>query len=1100
VRGKSAIVLHIFHYSQVSCTIRAQSSPVGLPIVTVQSKNTFVRSVTASVSANQTPTFILVDGHSLAFRSYFGFAKGRDGGLRTRTGIPTSVCFGFLKSLLEVMATHDPQYMAIAFDLATPTFRHEADDTYKAGRAETPEDFIPDLKNLQELLGYFNLPAITAPGYEADDVLGTLANKASAAGYRVKILTGDRDLFQLVDTEKQISVLYLSTDELRRSGKGKSQEYGPEQVKEKLGILPEQVIDYKALCGDKSDNIPGVRGIGDKTAIQLLDAYKSLDGIYAAIDEIKGATKKKLEEGKEAAYHSQRMATIVQDVPLEINLEDCQLKGFDEAALIPMLEKLEFKTFLGKVQQIQKRFGGVEEPLEKSGQEAPPTTDSISSRTGILPVAFGQQEAPATTDSISSRTGILPVALGQQEAPPTIDKSPQTADISEEDEALEFFSFEETQAAQQQQQSPIKPRIIQTIEQLNELVQLLQTCTDKTTPVAWDTETTALEPRDAELVGIGCCWGTGKQDLAYIAIGHKTGQNLDKATVLNALRPILESENYPKALQNAKFDRSILRCQGIKLTGVIFDTMLASYVLNPETSHSLSELSKKYLGIVAKSYKELVPKNTTIADISIREVADYCGMDVYTTFQLVDKLRAELDKQDFPTEETGFFTESAGPNEVFSSKNPVAGHPSKSLHRLLLEVEQPLEPILAEMEYCGIRIDSAYLQELSQQLEKRLAQLEENTYEAAGRKFNLGSPKQLSEILLEKIPDEFKKKSRKTKTGYSTDAAVLDKLQGDHPIVDDLLEHRTLSKLKSTYVDALPQLVRADTGRVHTDFNQAATGTGRLSSSNPNMQNIPIRTEFSRQIRKAFLPESGWLMVSADYSQIELRILAHLSQEPVLIEAYQNNRDVHTVTAQLLFEKQEITTDERRFGKTINFGVIYGMGAIKFGKSMGKSAADGKKFIQRFNERYSKVFEYLEQVKKEAIALGYVSTILGRRRYLNFERLSDLKGSNPEDIHADRLKSLTKNDAQSLRAAANAPIQGSSADIIKLAMIEVNKVLQNYQARLLLQVHDELIFEVPPQEWEELQPKIKDAMENALPLSVPLIVDIHAGKNWMETK
>ena len=1041
-----------------------------------------MRSQSVSVSANQTPTIILVDGHSLAFRSYFGFAKGRDGGLRTSTGIPTSVCFGFLKSLLEVMATHDPQYMAIAFDTATPTFRHEADDTYKAGRAETPEDFIPDLKNLQELLGYFNLPAITAPGYEADDVLGTLANKASAAGYRVKILTGDRDLFQLVDTEKNISVLYLSTDELRRSGKGKSQEYGPEQVKEKLGILPEQVIDYKALCGDKSDNIPGVKGIGDKTAIQLITTYNSLDGIYAAIDELKGATKKKLEEGKEAAYHSQRMATIVQDVPLEINLADCQLKGFDEVALIPMLEKLEFKTFLSKVQQIQKRFGGVEEPLEKSGQEPQPllpTTDSISSGTGVLPVTLDQQEPQPllpTTDSISSGTGVLPVTFGEQEAPPTIDKSPQTSDISEEDEALEFFSFEETQAAQQQQQSPIKPRIIQTIEQLNELVQLLQTCTDKTTPVAWDTETTALEPRDAELVGIGCCWGTGEQDLAYIAIGHKTGQNLDKAIVINALRPILESENYPKALQNAKFDRSILRCQGIKLTGVVFDTMLASYVLNPETSHSLSSLSSKYLGIVAKSYKELVPKNKTIADISIQQVADYCGMDVYTTFQLVDKLRAELDKAD----------------ENAPSK--------KSLHQLLLEVEQPLEPILAEMEHCGIRIDSAYLQELSKQLEKRLAQLEENTYQAAGRKFNLGSPKQLSEILLEKIPDEFQKKSRKTKTGYSTDAAVLDKLQGDHPIVDDLLEHRTLSKLKSTYVDALPQLVRADTGRVHTDFNQAATGTGRLSSSNPNMQNIPIRTEFSRQIRKAFLPESGWLMVSADYSQIELRILAHLSQEPVLIEAYQNNRDVHTVTAQLLFEKQEITTDERRFGKTINFGVIYGMGAIKFGKSMGKSAADGKKFIQRFNERYSKVFEYLEQVKKEAIALGYVSTILGRRRYLNFEGLSDLKGTNPEDIHPDRLKSLTKNDAQSLRAAANAPIQGSSADIIKLAMIEVNKVLQNYQARLLLQVHDELIFEVPPQEWEELQPKIKDAMENALPLSVPLIVDIHAGQNWMETK
>ena len=1091
-----------------------------------------MRSVFVSVSANQAPIFILVDGHSLAFRSYFAFAKSRDGGLRTTTGIPTSVCFGFLKSLLEVMAAHDPQYMAIAFDLATPTFRHEADETYKAGRAETPEDFIPDIKNLQELLTYLNLPAITAPGYEADDVLGTLANKASAAGYQVKILTGDRDLFQLVETEKQISVLYLSTDELRRSGKGKSQEYGPEEVKAKLGILPEQVIDYKALCGDKSDNIPGVKGIGDKTALQLLEAYNSLDGIYAAIDEIKGATKKKLEEGKEAAYHSQRMATIVQDVPLEINLEHCQLIGFDESALIPMLERLEFKTFLSKVKQIQKRFGGVEEKEKPQEESSFPgsareriSRGSASSENTLKQPLEGVKEP---LDGVEK-----PLEQGGQDAHPTINSS--------EDEASAFFTFAETQAAQQQKKLPIKPRIIQTTQQLNELVELLQTFTDKASPVAWDTETTAIEPRDAELVGIGCCWGIGEEDLAYIPTGHKTGTNLDKATVLNALRPILESENYPKALQNAKFDRSILRCQGIKLAGVVFDTMLASYVLNPEKSHSLSELSREYLGIVAKTYNELVPKNKTIADISIVKVADYCGMDVYTTFRLVNKLRAELDKAD------------------------EANFPDKSLHRLLLEVEQPLEPVLAEMEYQGVRIDLGHLKELSNKLEPELAAIEQEIYNAIpledfkaylaekierieptlgtvpqkvyeavpsailkpylkkilpknnlnlaeikqkvdntvpSELLKLNSPSQLSELLFD-ILKLNTKKSRKTATGfYSTDASFLENLQGDHLVVDAILKYRTQQKLYSTYVDAIPKRVRPDTQRLHTDFNQTVTDTGRLSSSNPNLQNIPIGTEFSRQIRKAFLPEAGWLMVSADYSQIELRILAHLSQEPVLVEAYRNNQDVHTVTAQLLFEKEEVTPDERRFGKTINFGVIYGMGAIKFGRSMGKTSADGKEFIKRFNERYSKVFEFLEKVKKEAIALGYVTTILGRRRYLNFESesLRDLKGRNPQDIHSDRLKSLSRDDAQSLRAAANAPIQGSSADIIKLAMIEVHKILQNYQARLLLQVHDELIFEVPPDEWEELQPKIRSAMENALPLSVPLIVDIHAGQNWMETK
>ncbi|MGB3640944.1 MAG: DNA polymerase I, partial [Rivularia sp. (in: cyanobacteria)] len=964
------------------------------------------KQLTSDKSSPKNPTFVLVDGHSLAFRSYFAFAKGRDGGLRTKSGIPTSVCFGFIKSLLEVMEKQQPEAIAVAFDLGLPTFRHQADDTYKADRPGTPEDFIPDLENLHELLTGLNLPILTAAGYEADDVLGTLAQKASKAGYQVKILTGDRDLFQLVDKDKQISVLYLNKESLQRSSKG-LKEFHSEEVKEKLGVLPTQVVDFKALCGDKSDNIPGVKGIGEKTAVQLLDTYGTLDKVYQSLDEIKGATQKKLEAGKEDADKSKFLAKIVEDVPLEVDLEECKLKGFENSELKPILEKLEFSSFLKKINQLQQKFGGdVEE-------------------------------------------------IAQPEA------------VEVEDNDLWFWSAKDTEEFQKQNASPIEPLIIDTEAKLKQLIKILKKFTSAETPVAWDTETTDLEPRDADLVGIGCCWGTEADEVAYIPVGHKNGNNLDKNVALEALRPILESADYPKAFQNTKFDRLVLRCQGINIAGVIFDSMLASYVLNPDSSHGLSELSQKYLKLTAKSYVELVPKGQTIADISISEVADYCGMDAYSTFGLVAKLREELNN--FPR-----------------------------LSKLLLEVEQPLEEVLAEMEYQGIRIDSAYLNELSQQLKTDLNKLEIQVHEIAGENFNLGSPKQLSQILFDKLGLN-KKYSRKIKTGYSTDAATLEKLQEDDEtgIIESIIEYRTLSKLKSTYVDALPALVREDTKRVHTDFNQTATSTGRLSSSNPNLQNIPIRTAFSRQIRKAFIPEEGWLIVAADYSQIELRILAHLSQEPVLVEAYNNNEDIHTVTARLVYEKDDISSDERRVAKTINFGVIYGMGSLRFSRSTGIDKNLANEFIKRFYSRYPKVFEFLEGLKKQAISQGYVETILGRRRYVDFtnQRLIDKKNKNPEEIDLSKLKNLGVYDAGLLRSAANAPIQGSSADIIKIASIKIHELLQNYQARLLLQVHDELIFEVPPEELEELQIQIKSVMENAVELSVPLLVEAKAGNN-----
>ncbi|MEL6493682.1 MAG: DNA polymerase I [Cyanobacteria bacterium J06623_7] len=976
--------------------------------------------VSKSTATDSKPLLILLDGHSLAFRAYYAFNNSRREPLVNSQGVPTSICFGFINSLLQVLETESPQSMAIAFDLSEPTFRHEADDNYKSDRAETPADFIPDIQNLQKLLQGFNISIATKAGYEADDVLGTLATKASQVGYRVKIVTGDRDLFQMVDDDREISVLYLHNQTFRKTATNYT-EFDCAGVIEKMGVTPAQIVDYKALCGDKSDCIPGVKGIGDKTAVKLLTEYQTLDEVYNNIAKIKGATKKKLETGREDAQHSQFLAQIELNAPVEVNLADLELVGFESEQVLPLLEELELKKVIRNLNKLQVKLGG--EAEIKVIDVVPSGGKKSSDHSGQLSL-FDNHETEVAA------------------APP-----------------VELFKPE------------LNTQIIDTEVKLEELVKTLKQHTDPERPVAWDTETTSLDTHVADLVGLGCCWGDHDTEIAYIPTAHTEGTQLDKNLVLDTLRPILEDSKYPKALQNAKFDRLVLHYQGITLAGMVFDTMLASYLLNPEQTHNLGALSERYgLEIAAKSYKDLgIPKGKTIADLDIAVVADYCGLDAYATYYLVDKLKAELRR--FP-----------------------------ELAKLLLDVEQPLEPVLAKMESTGIRLDTAYLQQFSQQLSQDLEKLEQDTYAAAGEEFNLSSPKQLSVILFEKLGLDIKK-SRKTKTGYSTNQQVLEKLRGDHPVIDNMLEHRTLAKLKSTYVDALPALVRQSTGRVHTDFNQSVVATGRLSSSNPNLQNIPIRTEFSRQIRQAFIPENDWLLVAADYSQIELRILAHLSQEPVLLDAYQNYKDVHSVTAQLLFDKSEVTTEERRLGKIINFGVIYGMGAQRFSRESGFKSSVSKQFIEKYRNKYARVFSYLENVKKQAIAQGYVETILGRRRYVNLmsESLKPLRGSKIEAIDLDNLN-YSYVDAQVLRAAANSPIQGSSADIIKIAMIRLQEILQDYQANLLLQVHDELVLEVPPEEWDEIQPIIKSTMEDAVELSIPLMVDINTGKNWMEAK
>lgn len=943
----------------------------------------------------EAPMLLLVDGHSLAFRSFYAFAKGGEGGLSTREGVPTSVTYGFLKALLENVKGLTPQGVVIAFDTAEPTFRHEADASYKAHRDEAPEQFFADLANLQEILsGAMDLPLCMAPGYEADDVLGTLANRAADAGWRVRILSGDRDLFQLVDDARDIAVLYMGGGPYAKSS-------GPltirrEGVIAKLGVPPEEVVDLKALTGDASDNIPGVKGVGPKTAITLLKAHLNLDGIYAALDQQKGALKTKLETDRENAYRSRMLAEILVDIPLPAEPR-LTLGDVDAAALAQRLEELELHSLARQLGAFERAFSADHRAQEPSASAAAPDG-----------------------------------------APPSLE-----------------------------------PEIIQTPAQLEALLERLMAASDPARPIALDTETTSLNPFQAELVGVGLCWGEGVSELAYIPIAHQpAAQQLPLDQVLAALAPWLESTRHPKTLQNAKYDRLILLRHGLSLEGVVMDTLLADYLRDANAKHGLEVLAERNFGFTPTSFSALVAKGETFAAVPIEAAARYCAMDVHLTWRLTPLLRGQL-------QELG-----------------------EALPKLLDQVELPLEPVLARMEATGIRIDKPYLATLSEELAGTLAGLEAGARQAAGVEFNLASPKQLGELLFETLGLE-RRKSRKTKTGWSTDAAVLEKLSGDHPVVPLVLEHRTLSKLKSTYVDALPALVEPETGRVHTDFNQAVTATGRLSSSNPNLQNIPIRTEFSRRIRKAFLPQEGWQLISADYSQIELRILTHLCGEELLVEAYAKGDDVHALTARLLLEKEEVTADERRLGKTINFGVIYGMGAQRFARETGVSQAEAKEFLSKYKQRYPKVFAFLELQERLALSRGYVETILGRRRPFAFDPggLGRLRGKPPEEIELEVARRAGM-EAQQLRAAANAPIQGSSADIIKLAMVQLDQQLRasGLPARLLLQVHDELVLEAAPEALEAVLAAVKQVMENAVRLRVPLLVDTGVGPNWMEAK
>ena len=975
------------------------------------------------------PLLLLIDGHSLAFRSFYAFSKGGEGGLATKDGRPTSVTYGFLKALLDNGKSLKPQGVAIAFDTAEPTFRHKADANYKAHRDVAPEVFFQDLEQLQQILrSQLNLPLCMAPGFEADDVLGTLANRAANEGWGVRILSGDRDLFQLVDDSRDIAVLYMGGGPYARNS-------GPTLIREegvlgKLGVMPDKVVDLKALTGDSSDNIPGVRGVGPKTAINLLKENIDLDAVYATLltveaegpkasrGAIKGALKGKLRSDRDNAYLSRKLAEILVDIPLPEE-PSLPLTRVDSNGLSACLEDLELNSLLRQVSGFVAAFsaGGYAANVETKPVQTSTTTSSDAS----------------------------PTAKEPEPTEPTLPK--------------------------------LKPQLIQDKAALSALVERVMDCRDIEAPVALDTETTDLNPFKAELVGIGLCWGDRLNEIAYIPLGHKgsddsSPEQLPLESVLTALAPWLASRDHPKTLQNAKYDRLILLRHGVALEGVAIDTLLADYLRDAAAKHGLELMAEREFGFQPTSFTELVGKKQTFADVPLEPASLYCGMDVHVTRRLAVLLRTQL--------------KAMGPQ----------------LLPLLEQIEQPLEPVLAQMEATGIRIDVPYLQGLAEEMGSTLQRLELEAKEAAGVEFNLASPKQLGELLFDTLGLD-RKKSRRTKTGFSTDATVLEKLGNDHPVVPLVLEHRVLSKLKSTYVDALPQLVEAETGRVHTDFNQAVTATGRLSSSNPNLQNIPVRTEYSRRIRKAFLPQDGWILLSADYSQIELRILTHLSGEEVLQEAYRSGDDVHALTARLLLDKDDVSPDERRLGKTINFGVIYGMGAQRFARETGVSQADAKEFLAKYKQRYPKVFAFLELQERLALSRGYVETILGRRRPFHFDRngLGRLLGKDPLEIDLDVARRGGM-EAQQLRAAANAPIQGSSADIIKVAMVQLQAALlsKGLPAQLLLQVHDELVLEVAPDSLEATKKLVVETMENAVKLSVPLVAETGTGSNWMEAK
>jgi DNA polymerase-1 len=904
------------------------------------------------------PLLVLFDGNALLHRAFHALPPLT----LSKTGEMVGAVYGFTLMLLKAINELKPTHCAVAFDMKAPTFRHQLFSEYKANRPAAPDELISQLGRVRELVSTFHIPIFELEGYEADDVLGTLSREASKRDIESVIVTGDADTMQLVSPK--VKVLYPKP----RGSFSDTTLYDEAAVNEKYGVPPEHIADLKGLVGDPSDNIPGVPGVGKKTATKLISQFGTVEEIYAHLDEVSPPKLQTLlRQHEEIARQSKELATIVTQVPLTIDLNTCHLSLYDRQRVADLFRDLEFFSLLAKL------------PKEEADTEAP----LVSSETKITP-----QPEPAyhTVNTAQALDGLLAHLKGAKSS-------------------------------------------------------------------TFDLETTSLDAMKAQLVGIALSLTPG--EAYYIPVGHVGWGELEQLPldqVLSRLKPGLEDASLPKLAHNGNYDMTVLAEYGVKIKNLAFDTMVAAYLLG-EKSLNLKALAFSRLGIEMTPISDLIgtgAKQRSMAEVPVKEAASYACADADITGQLVGLLEPELHKQ--------------------------------GLWRLFSEVEMPLVPVLVTMERNGVALDMELLRQMAHRLGEQLLKLEAAIYNSIGHRFNINSPQQLGSVLFEelRLPP-----AKKTRSGYGTGAAILEELRGVHPVIELILDYRQLSKLKSTYIDALPAMVNPKTGRVHTSFNQTRTATGRLSSSEPNLQNIPVRGEMAKEIREAFIAPPGTYLLAGDYSQIDLRALAHLSQDPNLIAAFRQDADIHAATAVQLFSvaRAQVTAAMRRLAKTVNFGVIYGMSDYGLEQATDLSRQEAAQFIATYFEKYPSIKEYLETTKAEARRLGYVQTILGRRRHI------------PEINAANR---QVREAAE--RMAINMPVQGTSADIIKVAMINLDREIsrQKLKSKMLLQVHDELIFEVPQEEMGIMRELVPEVMSTALAFSVPLKVDVKTGTNWGE--